>query len=72
MKKIFLKIGLTALFVIMLTNAFPQELVRVVGYYRGEFGYWGYENLSGKMIIPYKYYRAKDFSEGLTIPLLCG
>jgi len=62
MKKIFSKIGLTALFVITITNAFPQELVRV----QCENGYWGYQDKSSeKMIIRCKYFLAKDFFEGL-------
>jgi len=61
MKKIFSKIGLNALFVIMVTNAFTQELVKV----QCENGYWGYKNISGKMIISCRFDRAKDFCEDL-------
>ena len=68
MKKFFLEIILTMLFMIIATNTYSQELQCVMcsNAGGGEYGYWGYEDkLSGKMIIPCKYVCAKDFSEGL-------
>lgn len=62
MKKAFIAIGLAVVAMMAGSNAFGQSdeengLKRVYKY--------GYQDASGKMVIPLQYYNAGDFSEGL-------